>query len=72
MQDNEEKWPKVFPLEDSPDVGSGRRKMNVMLLVQKEKKGVSNVIQIERYGSLMKVLRVKAGFQFGEIGRVPR
>ena len=60
LQEDEEKWPKFFPLEDSPDVGSERRKMNVMIAVQKEKHGVSNIVQIERYGSLVKVLRVTA------------
>ena len=60
MQEDEEKWPKFFPLEDSPDVGSERRKMNVMIAVQREKYGISNVVQIDRYGSLEKVLRVTA------------
>eukprot|EP00794_Sanderia_malayensis_P017243 gene17243-biopygen14837 len=59
----EEHWPTMFSPEDSGEVGSERRKMNVMLAVEVEQTGIGNVINIERYGSLRKLLNVTAYVQ---------
>ena len=60
LKEHESKWPKSFLLENSSEVEDERKGTNVMLTVQKERKGVSNVIQIGRYGSLLRLLRVTA------------
>ena len=60
LKEHESKWPKNFLLENSSEVEDERKGTNVMLTVEREKRGVSNVIQIGRYGSLLRLLRVTA------------
>ncbi len=48
--------------EESSDIEDERRKTNVLLTVEQEETGLGNVIKIERYGSLSKLLRVTGTF----------
>ena len=57
-------WPSSFLVEESTDVGSERRKnVPVLVSVEKEWKGVSTVVNVERYSTLIKLLRVTAYVQ---------
>ena len=61
LQKGKESWPNWLPLEDSPDVSSEKRKSaQVMLITKNEEKKVSNVVNLERHGSLARLLRVTA------------
>ena len=60
LKEDEGNWPRKFLIEDSSEVEDERKKTNVMMAVQSEKRGVSKVIEIGRYGSLVRLLRVTA------------
>ena len=61
LQKGKESWPNWLPLEDSPDVSSEKKKSaQVMLITEKEEEKVSNVVNLERHGSLARLLRVTA------------
>ena len=57
-------WPSSFLIEESTDVGSERRKyVPVLVSIEREWKGVSTVVHVERYGTLIKILIVTAYVQ---------
>ena len=61
LQKGKDSWPNWLPLEDSPDVSNEKKKSaQVMLTTKKEEKRVSNVVSLERHGSLVRLLRVTA------------
>jgi len=53
-------WPKGLTLEDSEEVKSEKKKVNVMVAVAETPTGVSQVIDINKYSTLRKLLRVTA------------
>ena len=53
-------WPKSILIEDSDDIGSERKKTAIAMIVTKSDVEVRNVIDIQRYSSFNKVLRVTA------------
>ena len=55
-----DEWPNSCQLEDSEDVSGERKRMQVMMVISNEKKGVSEVIDINRFSNLEKLLRVTA------------
>ena len=64
LKQGKDSWPSPFLVEESTDVGNERRKnVPVLVSVEKEWKGVSTVVNVERYGTLMKLLRVTAYVQ---------
>ena len=60
LKKGRENWPNSFPLEISDDVREESKKTAAVMTVTKEKSGVHSVIEIERYSSLRKLLRVTA------------
>ncbi len=60
LKEEKEKWPQELELDNSSEVASERKRMNVLIAVTKEIGGVSNMININRFGNLGKLLRVKA------------
>ena len=57
-QDSE--WPTSLVLEDLENVGTERKKVNVLSIVTENPKRVSNVWNAEDYSSRAKLLRVTA------------
>ena len=57
LKEDEGNWRRNFLIEDSSEVEDERKKTNVMMAVQSEKRGASKVIKIGRYGSLFRLLR---------------
>eukprot|EP00794_Sanderia_malayensis_P012361 gene12361-biopygen9857 len=60
LKKGQDYWPDKFCPDDSLEVEDERKETNVMLTVEQEEVGLSKVVKIERYGSLMKLLRVTA------------
>ena len=60
LKKGRENWPNSFPLEISDDVREESKKTAAAMIMTKEKSGVHSVIEIERYSSLRKLLRVTA------------
>eukprot|EP00112_Aurelia_sp_Birch-Aquarium-sp1_P002538 Seg128.14 transcript_id=Seg128.14/GoldUCD/mRNA.D3Y31 product="hypothetical protein" protein_id=Seg128.14/GoldUCD/D3Y31 len=61
LQKGKDCWPSWLPLEDSPDVSNEKKKSaQVMLITKKDEKRMSNVVKLERHGSLARLLRVTA------------
>ena len=55
LKKGEDKWPNGVELENSEDVGSERKRMNVMVTVAKETREASNVVEVSRYSNLGKL-----------------
>ena len=53
-------WPKGLILEDSEEVKSEKKKVNVMVAMTETPIGVSQVIDINKYSTLRKLLRITA------------
>ena len=53
-------WPKSLVIDESQEVGKERKKVNVLGVVVKEAKDISQVIDINRYSTFGKLLRVTA------------
>ena len=51
-------WPKGLILEDSEEVKSEKKKVNVLIAVTETPTGVSQMIDINKYSTLRKLLRV--------------
>ena len=51
-------WTSYFCPDNSEEIEGERKRTNVMLTLEQEEVGLSNIIEIERYGSLMKLFRV--------------
>ena len=61
LKKGEKAWPKFSLLQDTAEVGEERKKSAaVMLVTEREVKGVSTAIHISKYGSSAKLLRVTA------------
>ena len=60
LRKDESEWPKKFVLEDSVEVKTERKKAFVFTVVTDEAAKIGNVIDIERFSSLGKLLRVTA------------
>ena len=60
LKQEEEKWPPKLELDNSTEIASERKRVNVMVAAAKEPKGVSSVIDIDRFSNLGKLLRVTA------------
>ena len=60
MRKDENEWPKKFAVEDSAEVKTERKKAHVLTVVTEEITKIGNVIDIERFSSLGKLLRVTA------------
>ena len=58
LKKGENFWPNNVLLEDSQDVANERKKVNVMSIMSNEKHSVGEVIDITRFSSLNKLLRV--------------
>ena len=56
-------WPRDFSLEDSTEVKEERKKASVMLNVAQRSKQISEVIDLNRFSTLSKLLRVTAYVQ---------
>ena len=56
-------WPKDFSLEDSTEVKEERKKASVMLNVAQQSKQISEVIDLNRFSTLSKLLIVTAYVQ---------
>ena len=53
-------WPKSLVIDESQEVGKERKKVNVLGVVVKEAKDISQVVGINRYSTFGKLLRVTA------------
>ena len=60
LRKSKDNWPTGLTLEDSEEVKGEKKKANVMIVVTGNPTGVSRVIDINRYGTLRKLLRVTA------------
>ena len=60
LRENEENWPKTLVLEDSKEIKEERKKMCVLSVVTEKSEKLSNVMDVERFNSLNKLLRVTA------------
>ena len=53
-------WPISLALEDSKDIASERKKVNVMSVVSSEKHSIGEIIEIARFSSLNRLFKVTA------------
>ena len=61
MRESENNWPTSLVLEDSTEIKEERKRMPIVLSVVTEKvRTLSNVVNVERFNSLTKLLRVTA------------
>ena len=60
LRKGRESWPKSILIEDSEDVGSERKKDTISLIVTKSDLEVRHVINIDKFSSFNKLLRVTA------------
>ena len=60
LKKEEEKWQPKLELDNSTEIASERKRVNVMVAAVKEPRGVSSVIDIDRFSNLGKLLRVTA------------
>ena len=60
LRESEENWPKTLVLEDSTDIKKERKKMCVLSVVTEKSEKLSNAVNVERFSSLNKLLRVTA------------
>ena len=58
LTEDESNWPRHVIMEDVSEVEDEQKKTNVVMAVQREQNGVSKVMEIGRYGSLFRLLRV--------------
>ena len=56
----EHKWPPRITPEDSEDIGEERKRATVMVVLAEDQKRVGNVIDLEKFSELEKLLRVTA------------
>ncbi|XP_065063348.1 uncharacterized protein LOC135689914 [Rhopilema esculentum] len=56
-----EYWPKSFTLEDSPEIMEEKRKtVNVTAVIEQNRLSVTEIIEVDKFSSLKKLLRVTA------------
>ena len=61
LRESENNWPTSLVLEDSTEIKEERKRMPIVLSVVTEKvRTLSNVVNVERFNSLTKLLRVTA------------
>ncbi len=61
LREGENAWPKFSPIQDTEEVGEERKKSaSVMLVNEREVEAISKVVDLSKYGTLAKLLRVTA------------
>ena len=60
LKGGKENWPKGLTLEDTEEVQKERKKVNVMITITKEKNGVSQIIDIDTFSTLKRLVNVTA------------
>ena len=60
LRKEKDQWPISIDLESSQEIGAERKRANVLIALEKEPNGVRNVIDINRFSNLGKLLRVTA------------
>ena len=60
LRKGEESWPTTLVLEDSTEIKEERKKICVLSVVTEKSEKLNNVVNVERFNSLDKLLRVTA------------
>ena len=55
-----EEWPKGITMEDTEEMQSERKKINVMIAITGEKKGIDQIINIDKFCKLKSLVNVTA------------
>ena len=60
LKRGKEQWPKGMTLEDTEEVQNERRKVNVMITITEEKRGINQIINIDKFSKLKRLINVTA------------
>eukprot|EP00794_Sanderia_malayensis_P012189 gene12189-biopygen9725 len=60
LKKGEDQWPKKLEISESEEVGKEKKKVNVMVVSTNVQTGIGQIVDIDRYSTLNRLLRITA------------